>query len=76
MTQSGDSERHPLRFEYFLVPNADAPLLTTAARVEQFGLEYVGMQDYRYQRRYVDTWSLLAAIATTTTTTTTTCSPT
>jgi len=51
------------RFGYFLVPYADAPLLDIAARVERLGLEYVGVQDHPYQRRYVDTWSLLAFIA-------------
>lgn len=57
-----------LRFGYFLVPNADAPLLATAARAEALGLDYVGVQDHPYQRRYVDTWSLLAMIAARTTT--------
>ncbi|MGB3409862.1 MAG: LLM class flavin-dependent oxidoreductase [Microthrixaceae bacterium] len=66
--ESGSAEPHPLRFGYFLVPNADAPLLDAAARVEGLGLDYIGVQDHPYQRRYVDTWSLLAAIAATTTT--------
>lgn len=62
------ARRHALRFGYFLVPNADARLLRTAAHVEELGLEYVGVQDHPYQRRYVDTWSLLAMIAAKTTT--------
>lgn len=57
-----------LRFGWFLVPNADDPLLGTARRVEALGLDYVGIQDHPYQRRFVDTWSLLAAIAASTTT--------
>jgi alkanesulfonate monooxygenase SsuD/methylene tetrahydromethanopterin reductase-like flavin-dependent oxidoreductase (luciferase family) len=53
-------------FGYFLVPNVDDPLLATAAQVERLGLDCIGVQDHPYQRRYVDTWSLLTAIATTT----------
>lgn len=68
MAGSDPAERSPLQFGYFLVPNADAPLLKTAARIEALGLDYIGVQDHPYQRRYVDTWSLLAAIASTTTT--------
>lgn len=52
-----------LGFGYFLVPNADDPLLDTAARVEQLGFDCIGIQDHPYQRRYVDTWALLATIA-------------
>lgn len=55
-------------FGYFLVPNADDPLLETAQRVERLGLEYVGIQDHPYQRRHVDTWALMPMIAATTTT--------
>ena len=57
----------PPRFGYFLVPNAEAPLLETAQRVEQLGLDYVAVQDHPYQRRFVDTWALLAMIAARTT---------
>ena len=53
----------PIKFGYFLVPDAGDPLLSTAQRVEKLGLEYVGVQDHPYQRRFVDTWSLLAMIA-------------
>ncbi|HEY8524467.1 MAG TPA: LLM class flavin-dependent oxidoreductase [Acidimicrobiales bacterium] len=52
-----------LRFGYFLVPNADDPLVATARRVEQAGLDCIGVQDHPYQRRYVDTWALLATLA-------------
>jgi alkanesulfonate monooxygenase SsuD/methylene tetrahydromethanopterin reductase-like flavin-dependent oxidoreductase (luciferase family) len=55
-----------LRFGYFLVPNAADPLLATAQQVERLGLDYVAVQDHPYQRRFVDTWTLLAMIATTT----------
>src|SRR5690606_8109303 len=57
-----------ISFGYFLVPNAGEPLIETAQRVEQLGLEYVGIQDHPYQRRYVETWSLMAMIAASTTT--------
>ena len=49
-----------LRFGYFLVPNASTELLQTAQRAEKLGLDYVGVQDHPYQRRFVETWSLLA----------------
>ncbi|HLU42259.1 MAG TPA: LLM class flavin-dependent oxidoreductase [Microthrixaceae bacterium] len=52
-----------VRFGYFLVPNIDDPLLDTARRVEQLGLDCIGVQDHPYQRRYAETWSLLAIIA-------------
>lgn len=53
---------HTLRFGYFLVPNAADPLLETAQSVERLGLDYIGVQDHPYQRRYVDTWTLMAMI--------------
>jgi alkanesulfonate monooxygenase SsuD/methylene tetrahydromethanopterin reductase-like flavin-dependent oxidoreductase (luciferase family) len=56
-----------IKFGYFLIPNAADPLLQTAREVEQLGLDYIGIQDHPYQRRYVDTWTLLSMIAATTT---------
>ncbi|GAA4985301.1 LLM class flavin-dependent oxidoreductase [Actinopolymorpha pittospori] len=56
-----------LSFGYFLVPNAADPLLTTAREVEDLGFDYLGVQDHPYQRRYVDTWTLLSMIAAQTT---------
>ena len=55
-----------IKFGYFLIPNADAPLISTAQEVERLGLDYVAVQDHPYQRRFVDTWSLLSMIAATT----------
>ncbi len=52
-----------LTFGYFLVPNAADPLLDTAREVEARGLDWIGVQDHPYQRRYVDTWALLSMIA-------------
>jgi alkanesulfonate monooxygenase SsuD/methylene tetrahydromethanopterin reductase-like flavin-dependent oxidoreductase (luciferase family) len=57
-----------LRFGYFLVPDAASPLIGTAQRIERLGLDYVGIQDHPYQRRFADTWSLMAMIAASTTT--------
>jgi alkanesulfonate monooxygenase SsuD/methylene tetrahydromethanopterin reductase-like flavin-dependent oxidoreductase (luciferase family) len=57
---------HEVRFGYFLIPNAADPLLATAQRVERLGLDCIGVQDHPYQRRFVDTWTLLAMIAATT----------
>lgn len=54
---------HPIKFGYFLIPNADAPLLSIAGEVERLGLDYVAVQDHPYQRRFVDTWTLLSMIA-------------
>ena len=55
-----------LRFGYFLIPNAASPLLSPAQDAERLGLDYVAVQDHPYQRRFVDTWSLLSMIAATT----------
>lgn len=52
-----------LSFGYFLVPNADDPLLATAREVEARGLDLIGVQDHPYQRRFVDTWVLMSMIA-------------
>ena len=52
-----------LKFGYFLIPNADQPLLSFAQEAERLGLDYVAVQDHPYQRRFVDTWTLLSMIA-------------
>ncbi|TDC97300.1 LLM class flavin-dependent oxidoreductase [Actinomadura sp. 7K507] len=52
-----------LEFGYFLVPNASDPLLDTARAADRAGLDLIGVQDHPYQRRYVDTWTLLSMIA-------------
>ena len=52
-----------LKFGYFLVPNAGDPLIETAREAEALGLDYIAIQDHPYQRRYVDTWTLLSMIA-------------
>ncbi|HEU0296424.1 MAG TPA: LLM class flavin-dependent oxidoreductase [Anaerolineales bacterium] len=55
-----------LKFGYFLIPNADSPLLSIAQEAERLGLDYIAVQDHPYQRRFVDTWTLLSMIAATT----------
>src|SRR5215207_6723254 len=55
-----------IKFGYFLIPNADAPLLSHAQEAERLGLDYVAVQDHPYQRRFVDTWTLLSMLAATT----------
>ncbi|MEU8245757.1 LLM class flavin-dependent oxidoreductase [Nonomuraea sp. NPDC048916] len=52
-----------LQFGYFLVPNADDPVVEYARLADELGLDLIGVQDHPYQRRYVDTWTLLSVIA-------------
>src|SRR5919201_1638896 len=54
-----------IKFGYFLIPYADAPLLSLAQEAERLGLDYIAVQDHPYQRRFVDTWTLLSIIAAT-----------
>jgi len=58
----------PVTFGWFLVPDAADPpgLVDQARRVERAGFDLIGIQDHPYQRRYLDTFSLLAALATAT----------
>jgi len=54
----------PLRFGYFLTPEAHPTRpLELAQLADELGLDYVGVQDHPYQRRFHDTWTLLTAIA-------------
>jgi alkanesulfonate monooxygenase SsuD/methylene tetrahydromethanopterin reductase-like flavin-dependent oxidoreductase (luciferase family) len=54
--------RRETRFGYFLIPNADDPLIETAHEVERRGLDYIGIQDHPYQRRFVDAFVLMSMI--------------
>jgi alkanesulfonate monooxygenase SsuD/methylene tetrahydromethanopterin reductase-like flavin-dependent oxidoreductase (luciferase family) len=58
----------PVRFGWFLVPEAADPrgLVEQARLAERAGFDLVGIQDHPYQRRYLDTFTLLAALATAT----------
>ena len=51
-----------LTFGWFLVPDASAPLLTLARECEDRGLDWLGIQDHPYQRRFVDTWALMGLV--------------
>src|SRR5690349_8843771 len=52
-----------IKFGYFLIPDAASPLLSLAKQAEQLGLDYIGIQDHPYQRRFVDTFVLLSMVA-------------
>ena len=52
-----------VRFGYFLVPDAGAPLLDAAVHAERRGLDYLAVQDHPYQRRFVDAFVLISMIA-------------
>jgi alkanesulfonate monooxygenase SsuD/methylene tetrahydromethanopterin reductase-like flavin-dependent oxidoreductase (luciferase family) len=56
---------HPPQFGFFLIPDAGDPETTVARAVEaeRLGLDLIGIQDHPYQRRFLDTFSLLAFIA-------------
>ena len=52
-------------FGVFIVPNGEDHELTVAQGVaaDEAGLSHVGIQDHPYQRRYLDTWTLLSFLA-------------
>jgi alkanesulfonate monooxygenase SsuD/methylene tetrahydromethanopterin reductase-like flavin-dependent oxidoreductase (luciferase family) len=60
----------PVRFGVFLTPDATQPsrLLELAILVDELRFDLIGVQDHPYQRRFLDTWTLLTAIAMRTTT--------
>ena len=57
--------RRPLEFAVSITPEADDPakLLRSVAAAEAAGLELVAIQDHPYQRRFLDTWTLLSYVA-------------
>lgn len=54
-----------LEFGYFLTPTASDPseALRLAALADELGLDLLGVQDHPYQGGFLDTWTLLSAIA-------------
>jgi alkanesulfonate monooxygenase SsuD/methylene tetrahydromethanopterin reductase-like flavin-dependent oxidoreductase (luciferase family) len=52
-------------FGVFSLPNGEDHQLTVAQAIaaDEAGLAYVGIQDHPYQRRYLDTWTLLSYLA-------------
>src|SRR5258706_882636 len=55
----------PVRFGVFLTPHAADVQLTLklSALADELGFDLIGIQDHTYQWRFVDTWTLLTAIA-------------
>lgn len=56
---------HPVRFGVFLTPQAAQVdhTLALSALADELGYDLIGVQDHTYQWRFVDTWTLLTAIA-------------
>jgi alkanesulfonate monooxygenase SsuD/methylene tetrahydromethanopterin reductase-like flavin-dependent oxidoreductase (luciferase family) len=54
----------PVGFGVFPSPEAEKleEVLALARVADEGGLEYVGIQDHPYQRRFVDTWMLMATV--------------
>lgn len=53
----------PVRFGVFVTPEATDRPLRLAVLADELDYDVVGIQDHPYQRRFFDTWTLLAAIA-------------
>jgi hypothetical protein len=54
----------PIEFGDFLIPNADEypELVEQAERTDRLGLDYIGIQDHPYQRRFLDTFARLVSV--------------
>ena len=54
-----------LQFGFFLTPTAaDYPALVRQAQLcDSLGLDLIGIQDHPYQYRFLDTWTLISALA-------------
>src|SRR3954452_21493874 len=54
-----------IRIGVFVVPDATDPAATVAQLVaaDEAGLDVVAVQDHPYQRRFLDTWTLLSYVA-------------
>lgn len=54
----------PPAFGGNLNPTADFPAArATAQTIDRAGLDFIGVQDHPYQRRFFDTWTLIASLA-------------
>ena len=55
----------PVRFGVFLTPQAAQVdhTLVLSVLADELGFDLIGVQDHTYQWRFVDTWTLLTAIA-------------
>jgi alkanesulfonate monooxygenase SsuD/methylene tetrahydromethanopterin reductase-like flavin-dependent oxidoreductase (luciferase family) len=58
----------PVLFGVFPTPEAGAleEVLTLARIADEEGLDLIGIQDHPYQRRFLDTWMLMATVLATT----------
>lgn len=56
---------HPVKFGVFVTPAAAQPehALAVASLADELGFDLVGVQDHPYQSRFLDTWTLLTAMA-------------
>ena len=56
---------HPVQFGVFVTPGATRPdhPLAVAVLADELGFDMVGVQDHPYQSRFLDTWTLLTAMA-------------
>ncbi len=56
----------PIEFGYFLIPTAEdwKQLIDTAQLLDELGYDLIGIQDHPYQRRFLDTWTLISVLAT------------
>src|ERR671919_1996928 len=54
-----------VEFGYFPAPNADdySTMVEQARIADEAGLDLIGIQDHPYQRRFLDTFSLIADLA-------------
>ena len=54
----------PVQFGLFPTPEAEAleEILSLARVADDAGLELIGIQDHPYQRRFLDTWMLMATV--------------
>jgi alkanesulfonate monooxygenase SsuD/methylene tetrahydromethanopterin reductase-like flavin-dependent oxidoreductase (luciferase family) len=54
-----------IQFGYFLTPDASDPaeVVRRAKLCEALGMDLIGIQDHPYQSRFLDTWTLLSALA-------------
>jgi alkanesulfonate monooxygenase SsuD/methylene tetrahydromethanopterin reductase-like flavin-dependent oxidoreductase (luciferase family) len=54
----------PIRFGVFPSPEAEKldEIMALTRIAEDSGLDYVGIQDHPYQRRFLDTWMLMATV--------------
>ncbi len=55
----------PIEFGFFLIPMADEAkqLVETAVLLDELGYDFVAIQDHPYQRRFLDTWTLISVLA-------------